>query len=144
MARSGGGVGSAAGAGEAARVQKYFEEAVGIHHMCARKWSNENDVDTKIRESIVNKTSFTVHTNRILGGDAASLYLAGLKMNHRVVPGVLDKGLRSHLIDPECLGADSVHGFFDARQGRTLGGDRYHDGQAPGKQPWRRSWGRRH
>lgn len=68
----------------------------------------------------MNKTPLTARTNRIIGGDAPSICLGKLKKNHGAVAAVLERSLRSHLIDPVLLDVDDLKGFFGARQAALL------------------------
>src|SRR5262249_26473185 len=76
-------------------------------------------------DSIINKTPLSYRTNRIIGGEAPSKYLAKLQAGDQRTPPIdsdrLDGYLLSHLINPEFLRADDFHAFMDDRQSRLLG-----------------------
>lgn len=63
-------------------------------------------------------------TNRIIGGIAPSEYIAKLENGNEATPPIacekLDIFLRSHLIDPALLRADSFDAFMADRQKRLL------------------------
>ena len=56
----------------------FFGENVDIHHIFPRAWCKKAGRDWKVYDSIVNKTPLSYRTNRRIGGDAPSEYLARL------------------------------------------------------------------
>ena len=102
----------------------FFGENVDIHHIFPRAWCKKAGRDWKVYDSIVNKTPLSYRTNRRIGGDAPSEYLARLERgskNHTPVPaGTLDRHLETHLIDPELLRADNFEQFMEDRKERLL------------------------
>jgi hypothetical protein len=103
----------------------FFGENVDIHHIFPKKWCQENNyAGNKIFDSIINKTPLSYKTNRIIGGDAPSVYLRKLEQGDVNTPPIerekLDDHLRSHLIDPDLLRADDFEGFLADRQKRLL------------------------
>lgn len=103
----------------------FFDEGVDIHHIFPQNWSAKAGIDRADYDSIVNKTPLSYRTNRIIGGDAPSAYLAKLEGDSRSGKGVpaaaLDRHLRTHLIDPGFLRADRFTEFFDARRDALAG-----------------------
>jgi hypothetical protein len=98
---------------------------VDIHHIFPKKWCQENNyAGNKIFDSIINKTPLSYKTNRIIGGDAPSVYLRKLEQGDVNTPPIerekLDAHLRSHLIDPDLLRADDFEEFLADRQKRLL------------------------
>lgn len=108
--------------GKGVEVMTVYSDALDIHHIFPRKWCEANGIKPGIYNSIVNKTALSADTNRIIGGDAPSIYLAKIeaklaKSDNAATPGaMLDDILRSHLIDPELLRADDFAGFYAARK----------------------------
>lgn len=103
----------------------FFGENVDIHHIFPKKWCQENNyAGNKVFDSIINKTPLSFKTNRIIGGDAPSVYLRKLEQGDVNTPPIdrekLDVHLRSHLIDPDLLRADDFEGFMADRQKRLL------------------------
>ena len=102
----------------------FFGENVDIHHIFPRAWCNRKGKDWKIYDSIVNKTPLSYRTNRRIGGDAPSEYLASLERgskNHAPVPvGMLEHHLETHLIKPRLLRTDDFEVFVEDRQERLL------------------------
>ena len=104
----------------------FFDENVDIHHIFPRRWCKDkkNDKDWKIYDSIVNKTPLSFRTNRQIGGDAPSKYLAKLEKGsdkHAPIPvDTLERHLETHLISPGLLRADDFDAFVADRQKRLL------------------------
>jgi hypothetical protein len=59
----------------------------------------------------VNKTAIDAHTNRRIGGNAPTKYLAKIESQEGVDPSELDAILRSHDIDPVALRQDAFATF---------------------------------
>lgn len=102
----------------------FFGESVDIHHIFPQAWCKEKGIDYKVYDSIINKTPLSYRTNRIIGGDAPSLYLARLERGNDQTPAIeparLDGYLRTHLIDPTLLRTDAFDAFMADRQARLL------------------------
>ena len=98
----------------------FWDEAVDIHHVFPRAWCRKAGIEKKRTDSIVNKTPLASRTNRIVGGEAPSRYLAKLRKTFELPDERLDEILRSHLIDPTCLAADDFDAFFAAREEALL------------------------
>ena len=103
----------------------FFDESVDIHHVFPRDWCRRKGISQQVYDSIINKTPLTARTNRILGGDAPSEYVARLERGGTDSPPIaatdIDGFLRTHLIDPELLRANDFKGFYRARQAALLG-----------------------
>jgi len=102
----------------------FFGESVDIHHIFPQAWCKAQGIDYREYDSIINKTPLAYRTNRIIGGDAPSLYLERLERGNEHTPPIdtaqLDAYLRTHLIDPEHLRADAFKAFMADRQERLL------------------------
>jgi hypothetical protein len=105
--------------GYAYDLQTYFDERTDIHHIFPQVWCKAKGIDAKRCDSVVNKTPISAKTNRKIGGNAPSVYLAGLQ-KATVEPGRMDEILASHLIDPSALRADDFAPFFEARSQALL------------------------
>ena len=103
----------------------FFDESVDIHHVFPRDWCRRKGIPQDIYDSIINKTPLTARTNRILGGEAPSKYLARLQRGGIDSPPIaaadIDGFLRTHLIDPELLRTNDFEGFYRSRQAALLG-----------------------
>jgi hypothetical protein len=95
---------------------QYTDLAVDIHHVFPQKWCNDQGIDEQRRESIVNKTTISARTNRVIGGVAPSSYLATIETRAQIGGPVLDGLLASHLIPAGHLRADDFDAFFRARR----------------------------
>jgi hypothetical protein len=102
----------------------FFGENVDIHHIFPQDWCKKQGIKPNVFDSIINKTPLSYRTNRIVGGVAPSDYLAKLEKGNETTPSIdrerLDAYLRSHLIDPSLLRADSFEAFMVDRQKRLL------------------------
>lgn len=102
----------------------FFGENVDIHHIFPQDWCKKKGIKPAVFDSIINKTPLSFRTNRIIGGVAPSQYLAKLEQGDGATPPIerarLDSYLRSHLIDPSLLRADSFESFFTDRQKQLL------------------------
>jgi hypothetical protein len=102
----------------------FFGENVDIHHVFPQDWCKTHSVKPSVFDSIINKTPLSYRTNRIIGGVAPSEYIAKLQNGSETTPPIdrerLDSYLRSHLIDPSLLRADSFDAFMADRQKRLL------------------------
>lgn len=99
------------------------ELALDIHHIFPRKWCEDRDLDYKIYDSILNKTSISYKANRKIGGDAPSIYLPKIQNEKHV--GLTDEQmnelLASHSISPTLLREDNFDGFIADRRNQLIG-----------------------
>lgn len=98
----------------------FWDEAVDIHHIFPRAWCRKMHLTGRRPDCIVNKTPLASRTNRIVGGDAPSRYLARLRRDFELTEDRLVSILRSHLIDPDLLAGDEFEAFFAAREEALL------------------------
>lgn len=102
--------------GKSVDTMTVYADAMDIHHIFPRAWCDKNGVGPGVYNSIINKTALSKATNISIGGNAPSVYLAGIEKKHGLSSEQLDDILRSHLIDPTLLRADDFHGFYAARK----------------------------
>jgi hypothetical protein len=102
----------------------FFGENVDIHHIFPQDWCKKQSISPKVFDSIINKTPLSYKTNRMIGGVAPSEYITRLEKGNQSNPAisaaVLDEHLRTHLVSPELLRADSFQAFLEDRQKRLL------------------------
>ena len=102
----------------------FFGENVDIHHIFPQEWCKKHRIKPTIYDSIINKTPLSYRTNRMIGGVAPSDYIAKLERGNETTPPIdgtrLDSYLKSHLIDPSLLRADSFEAFMEDRQKQLL------------------------
>ncbi len=96
-------------------VHVYVDDRIDIHHIFPRAWCVKHAIDRRRYNCVVNKTAISARTNRIIGGNAPSKYLAELEASGAVNGQNLDAALISHGIDPAALRADDFQRFFDSR-----------------------------
>ncbi len=106
--------------GDPIETTSYFEQAVDIHHIFPRAYSEKQQYDRKFWNSIINKAPLTSRTNRIIGGRAPSAYMTTIVNNHHIHPDALKKHLKSHLINHEFMEKDDFKGFINARAKNIL------------------------
>ena len=72
--------------------------------------------------AIVNKTAISYKANRMIGGKAPSQYLVQIQDHTQVKLSAvaMDAILKSHVIDPALLRADSFEEFYSARKAALL------------------------
>jgi hypothetical protein len=100
-------------------LANYFEEAVDIHHIFPRAWSEKMDLPRAVWNSVVNKSPLSARTNHFLGGYAPSRYLSRLE-REQLSPQLVDGLLASHAISPLALRADDFYVFARARGAALL------------------------
>lgn len=113
--------------GQAFSHTNFFDENTDIHHIFPQDWCKKQNprIDSKVYDSIINKTPLSARTNRIIGGNAPSEYLAALEKGSEKrapIDGILlNELLATHLIDPVLLRSDDFAGFMKDRQKNLLG-----------------------
>lgn len=106
--------------GEAIHVQMYFDDKIDIHHIFPKEWCKRKGIDSKFYDSIINKTPLSAKTNRMIGSNPPSIYLARIQKKAEISEERMDEILRSHLIDPVALRGDDFDTFFQARKEALL------------------------
>lgn len=106
--------------GDSIGLTSFFDEAVDIHHIFPKAYCKGQGHPRERWNSVVNKAPITARTNRIIGGNAPSMYLASLEKKYSVAPSCLDKFLSTHLIDPSLLRSDDFDAFIRDRAAQLL------------------------
>ena len=101
-------------------VHAYFDDNIDVHHIFPKNWCTGNGVAPGIADSVVNKTAIDARTNKVIGGDAPSRYLAKLEERDRIDPAELDAIVQSHDVDPLALRQDNFESFFNQRLERLV------------------------
>lgn len=93
-----------------------------IHHIFPKKWCENHGLPPRIFNAIVNKTAISYKANRMIGGKAPSQYLAQIQTHAQVqlADADMDAILRSHLMEPALLRADSFEAFYATRKAALL------------------------
>lgn len=102
--------------GKPVDIMTFFQSKIDIHHVFPRKWCEEHGIPAATYNSILNKTPISAESNRRIGGNAPSAYLAKIEDTDGLSSGQLDAILRTHLVDPALLRADDFEGFMNARR----------------------------
>ncbi len=106
--------------GQTIDVHAYLDDAIDVHHIFPQKWCAANAITDGLANSIVNKTAIDAKTNRRIGGNAPTKYLATIESVEKISRQDLDAIVASHDIDPLALRRDDFPLFFDARYERLL------------------------
>lgn len=98
------------------------DEPLDIHHIFPSAWCKKQDIHYNDYDTIVNKTTISARSNRIIGGHAPSAYVRGFleKPEYGRNNSDIDSILLSHGICPEALRADDFHGFMAKRRAYLL------------------------
>ena len=108
--------------GVAVDLAKFTDSAIDIHHVFPKKWCDRQE-DERIRtvaESAVNKAAISAFANKVIGGNAPSVYVRQLEAKGGMDASDLDGLLRSHEIEPAALRRDDFAAFFNHRFERLL------------------------
>jgi len=93
----------------------FLDENIDIHHVFPRHYCEEQRIDKRKWNAIVNKTPLSSGTNRIIGGNAPSVYLKKIEIDGRVANDALDNFVSTHLISAVHMRADCFDDFFIER-----------------------------
>lgn len=99
----------------------FLDENIDIHHVFPRNYCEGQKVDKRKWNSIINKTPLAYRSNRIIGGNAPSLYLKKIEKDGRVTDEALNAFIATHLIDADSLRSDAFDEFFISRTKSLLG-----------------------
>lgn len=93
----------------------WHEDNIDIHHIFPVHWCNNSKprIPHHLYQSIINKTPIDARTNRIIGGNAPSVYLRRLQGD--IIESDLNQVLESHWIEPSLLSADLFSNCFIER-----------------------------
>lgn len=108
--------------GDTITLQTFFDDNldnIDIHHIFPQRWCMDAGIDSGRYNSIINKTALSARTNRIIGGQAPSSYLAKIRAEAQLDQTEQSQILASHRIEPDLLYADKFDQFF-AQRGRAL------------------------
>lgn len=106
--------------GDPIDIHSYFGESIDIHHIFPRAYCSANGIDNRRMESIVNKTPISARTNRIIGGNAPSHYLAKLKANSQINDERMNEILATHLITSDFLLNNDFESFYEQRSNELI------------------------
>jgi len=101
-------------------VSTYFNEKIDIHHIFPKHYCKRPDSGAHDFDSIINKAPISAETNRIIGGNAPSVYIGKLINERGIKEERLDTILASHVIDAAALKANDYETFFNLRREALL------------------------
>jgi hypothetical protein len=107
--------------GSAMDFTTFLDENTDIHHIFPKLYCENNKYKPEKWNSIINKTPLFARTNRILGGNAPSIYLSQIEKDKHVTEEELNFNLRSHLIDINYIRSNDFDKFFILRAKSLLG-----------------------
>ena len=102
--------------GHAADVMTVYQDNIDIHHIFPKKWCGDHGIDPALYNSVINKTALSASSNRIIGGEAPSYYLAKIVREKQMSEAQIDGILQTHGIDPSALKADDFERFWEERR----------------------------
>ena len=101
----------------------FFDEKIEIHHIFPQVWCKQHGIEPRRCDSIINKTAISARTNRIISGNAPSMYLPRLQnpsTGPKMDDHTMDAILHAHAIEPRCLRMDDFNSFFALREAALL------------------------
>ena len=98
----------------------FKSDNIDIHHIFPKVYCERKKCDKKIWNSVVNKTPISYDTNRRIGGEAPSKYLAKIEKDGSVNSDTLNSYIASHFIDVSALRRDDFSGHIIARAKNLL------------------------
>lgn len=101
--------------GSAMDFTVFIDESTDIHHIFPHAYCERIGIAKGKWNSIINKTPLFARTNKILGGNAPSVYLKKIENDNHVSAEQLDVYTSSHLIDASYMRADNFDGFMLCR-----------------------------
>lgn len=107
--------------GETITSLTFFDSNIDIHHIFPQDWCIKSGIAPERYNSIINKTAISASTNRIIGGNAPSIYLAKIdEKDAKLTRTELSRILETHGIDPKYLFSDQFDEFFSRRAGALV------------------------
>jgi len=103
--------------GEIIRDVKAFDGEIESHHVFPEAWCKQQGIPATRYNCLLNRTPLKRDTNRFIGSQPPSVYLARLVDEQGISKQRLNEILRSHYIEPKTLWSDDFEAFLDARMG---------------------------
>lgn len=98
----------------------YKSSNIDIHHIFPQKYCLDKNLNKEKWNSVINKTPLSYSTNRTIGGNAPSKYLAKIQSNNQVSEQNLKNYLLSHWINFDDCENDDFEKFIANRAGCLL------------------------
>ena len=106
--------------GDTVSTQTFFDGSIDIHHIFPQDWCVKARIVPERYNSIINKTAVSARTNRMIGGNAPSIYLAKIEAETRQSRMELSRILETHGITADSLYNDRFDDFFSRRAGALV------------------------
>ncbi len=103
--------------GEIIRDVKVFDGEIESHHVFPEAWCKQQGIPAARYNCLLNRTPLKKDTNRFIGSQPPSVYLARLVDEQGISKQRLNEILRSHHIEPKTLWHDDFEAFLDSRMG---------------------------
>lgn len=109
-----------------AKIQELDQEdlALDIHHIFPQHWCETRllPIPRARYNSIINKTPISARANRMIGGQAPSIYLQKIQQHQQVQldDAAMNKLLESHRIPVAAIRSDNFDAFYAARKTALL------------------------
>lgn len=101
--------------GGAMDFANYTDEATDIHHIFPQHHCIENNIPQELWNSVINKTPIYARTNRIIGGNAPSVYSKHIEERFPINSETYNHFVASHLIDVDSFRQDDFNTFYKNR-----------------------------
>ena len=101
--------------GEIIRDVKAFDGEIESHHVFPESWCKQQGISAARYNCLLNRTPLRKETNRFIGSQPPSVYLAQLVEQQGISQKRLDEILRSHSIEPQTLWNDDFEAFLESR-----------------------------
>ena len=99
------------------RDVKAFDGEIESHHVFPEAWCKQQGIPATRYNCLLNRTPLKKDTNRFIGSQPPSVYLARLVDEQGISKQRLNEILRSHYVEPKTLWSDDFDAFLDSRMG---------------------------
>lgn len=93
----------------------YFDDSIDVHHIFPQDWCEKNSIPPEKYNAIVNKTPLSARTNRIIGGNAPSLYVHELARRSGTSLQLILDAVKTHRVNSETLLQDNFLSHMEFR-----------------------------
>ncbi len=101
--------------GDLMNITYYENDAVDIHHIFPQNHCIKKEIAQERWNSVINKTPLNAKSNRIIQGDAPSIYSERVEKKFNGGTDVYNQYVASHLIDVEAFRNDDFDTFYKNR-----------------------------
>ncbi len=96
-------------------IVKSMDEAPDIHHIFPESYCIKMNYKREKWNSIINKTPLLPESNRLVGGEAPSVYIKRIMRKAEIDENELQSRVESHLINYEYFSTDDFDNYFISR-----------------------------